>query len=111
MNPATLDRRIYDELKLVVERGLATGTLMTSTQIDRQLALFRERFGPDVLRKLDGEALLQLMHGRQNAESRCLAYWLEFKDDDEFAGKALALLAAAQPTCSGFTNAKATARG
>jgi hypothetical protein len=26
------------------------------------------------------------MHGRQSGESRCLAYWLEFKNDDEFAG-------------------------
>jgi 5-methylcytosine-specific restriction enzyme B len=30
--------------------------------------------------------LLLLMHGRQDSGLRCLAYWLEFKDDDEFAG-------------------------
>jgi hypothetical protein len=35
---------------------------------------------------LDGNALLRLMHGRESIESRCLAYWLEFKNDDEFAG-------------------------
>src|SRR5690349_1667044 len=26
------------------------------------------------------------MHGRQDSGSRCLAYWLEFKHDEEFAG-------------------------
>ena len=41
---------------------------------------------PQYLRELDGEALLQLMHGRYSSESKCLAYWLEFKNDDEFAG-------------------------
>ncbi|MEP6621671.1 MAG: hypothetical protein ABJE47_20250 [bacterium] len=28
--------------------------------------------------------LLRLMHGRESNDSRCLAYWLEFKNDDEF---------------------------
>jgi 5-methylcytosine-specific restriction protein B len=59
---------------------------MTPAQIAQQTGLFRDRFGPAVLRELDGEALLRLMHWRQSSESRCLAYWLEFKDDDEFAG-------------------------
>ena len=26
------------------------------------------------------------MHGRADPEARCMAYWLEFKNDDEFAG-------------------------
>src|ERR1700678_1946054 len=26
------------------------------------------------------------MQGRESSESRCLAYWLEYKNDDEFAG-------------------------
>lgn len=26
------------------------------------------------------------MHGRQDDESRCLCYWLEFKNDEEFWG-------------------------
>jgi 5-methylcytosine-specific restriction protein B len=59
---------------------------MTPTQIEQQTTLFRDRFGPAVLRGLDGEALLRLMHGRESSESRCLAYWLEFKNDDEFTG-------------------------
>ena len=59
---------------------------MAPAQIGQQTGLFRDRFGPAVLRELDGEALLQLMHGRESTDSKCLAYWLEFKNDDEFAG-------------------------
>jgi 5-methylcytosine-specific restriction enzyme B len=86
MSAATLEPQLFDELKTAVDRGLATGELMTHVQIEQQIMLFRDRFGPAVLRGLDGEALLRLMHGRESSESRCLAYWLEFKNDDEFAG-------------------------
>jgi 5-methylcytosine-specific restriction protein B len=59
---------------------------MTAAQIEQQTGLFRDRFGPAVLRQLDGEALLRLMHARDDPETRCLMYWLEFKNDEEFAG-------------------------
>jgi hypothetical protein len=36
---------------------------MTRDQIDQQLAVFRDRFGPAVLAKLEGEELLPRMHG------------------------------------------------
>ena len=74
------------ELKAALDRGLASGELMTPTLIEQQTTLFRDRFGSTVLGGLDGEALLRLMHGRESSESRCLAYWLEFKNDEEFAG-------------------------
>ncbi len=45
---------------------------------------FRSHFGPDVLKSLDGPALLNAMHTHGNKES--LVYWLEFKKDDEFPG-------------------------
>ncbi|MGB6283070.1 MAG: AAA family ATPase [Xanthobacteraceae bacterium] len=86
MSAAILEPHLFDELKPALDRGLASGELMTATQIEQQTNLFRDRFGPAALRSLDGEALLRLMHGRQSGESRCLAYWLEFKNDDEFAG-------------------------
>jgi len=76
---------IIAELKAALNAGMASGELMTPGQIEQQTALFRERFGPSVLRDRDGEALLQLMHGR-NPKGTSLAYWLEFKNDDEFAG-------------------------
>ena len=43
---------------------------------------FRAKFGPEVLRGLDGEQLLLLMH--DSGKKDTLIYWLEFKDDDEF---------------------------
>jgi 5-methylcytosine-specific restriction enzyme B len=81
-----LEPKLFDELKVLLDRLLAAGHLATAAQIDQQIKLFQERFGPAVLRQLDGEALLRLMHGRDDPEARCLMYWLEFKNDDEFAG-------------------------
>ena len=86
MNAAILEPQISDELKAALNHGLASGEILTRLQVEQQTALFRERFGPAVLRDLDGEALLRLMHGRLTGETRCMAYWLEFKNDDEFSG-------------------------
>jgi 5-methylcytosine-specific restriction protein B len=86
MTGSLLEPRLAAELNAKLDSGLASGDLMTSNQIAQHLALFRSRYGPDVLRGLDGEALLRQMHGRQDNESRCLMYWLEFKNDEEFAG-------------------------
>ena len=44
---------------------------------------FRAQFGPQALAGLDGVALLERMHKREG--QNCLMYWLEFKNDDEFA--------------------------
>src|SRR6516162_4612939 len=86
MNAPLLDQRLSEELKEAVDRGLASGDLMTPAQVAEQTALFGERFAPTVLDGLDGEALLRLMHERRDSDAKCLMYWLEFKNDDEFAG-------------------------
>ncbi|MGJ4916165.1 AAA family ATPase [Bradyrhizobium sp. HKCCYLRH2060] len=86
MSAAILEPHIINDLKAVLSHGVAPGELLTPSQIEQQTALFRDRFGPAVLRELDGEALLRRMHGRLSGETRCLAYWLEFKNDDEFSG-------------------------
>ena len=85
-NIDNLDPQLRQELKAALDRGFASGELMTQQLIAEHTSRFRDRFGPEPLSKLDGEELLQRMHGRQNIHSRCLAFWLEFKDDDEFAG-------------------------
>lgn len=85
-NGDSLDPRLKEELKSALDRGFASGELMTQQLIADQTSRFRDRFGPEMLSKLDGKELLQLMHGRQDPNFKCLAYWLEFKDDDEFAG-------------------------
>jgi len=87
MNEQTLQPPIFDQLKAALNRGVASGDLMTPAQIEQQTTLFRERFGPALLSQQDGEALLRLMHGRQAGEAKSLVYWLEFKNDEEFAGK------------------------
>jgi len=61
---------------------LNDGKFVTENQLDRYYTIFREQFGPEVLAKLDGEPLLELMHNQSNKDS--LGYWLEFKNDDEF---------------------------
>src|SRR5690349_74900 len=86
MNSQASERPLIDELKKAIETGLAAHELMTPNQFADYVKPFRERFGPNVLRQLDGEELLRLMHGRQDTNSRCLVYWLEFKNDPEFPG-------------------------
>lgn len=79
-----LEPQLFEELRSA--RDIASGKLMAPAQIQQQTELFRDRFGPAVLRQLDGQALLKLMHARDDPEHRCLMYWLEFKNDEEFAG-------------------------
>jgi len=65
------------------QRLVDEGKLPTPQQLEKEYTLFRERFGPSALSGLDGENLLTLMHDHGNRDS--LVYWLEFKNDDEFA--------------------------
>ena len=58
-----------------------SGRLPSDVDTQRLLSLFQERFGLQMLRGLTGEKLLQFMHG---GSKDSLAYWLEFKNDEEF---------------------------
>jgi 5-methylcytosine-specific restriction enzyme B len=86
MTNSNLEPRLAQELRAALDSGLASGKLQSQTQVDQHTGLFRDRFGPAALRATDGEQLLRLMHGREDKQSRCLAYWLEFKNDEEFPG-------------------------
>src|SRR5438874_4986957 len=79
-----LDPRISQGLRTALETIARRGELLSTEQLQDGYAAFRKQFGPDRLRSLDGEALLQLMHTHGNKES--LVYWLEFKNDAEFPG-------------------------
>jgi 5-methylcytosine-specific restriction enzyme B len=57
------------------------GELLSVESLHKYDAIFRDRFGPEVLRGVNGEALLELVKGNGRD---ALVYWLEFKDDDEF---------------------------
>src|ERR1700674_2979995 len=77
-----LDERITEKLKKLYRSLEEKGELYSREQLTIYYNTFRDRFGPDRLKNLDGEALLNLMHNLGNRDS--LVYWLEFKHDDEF---------------------------
>jgi 5-methylcytosine-specific restriction protein B len=82
-----MDSSLLDNLAAFTSKVDTQGDLPAQIEINRQLVTFEGKFGPEVLRNLDGDDLLQLMHGRQDDSARCLAYWLEFKNDVEFNGQ------------------------
>ncbi|MFA5343956.1 MAG: AAA family ATPase [Kiritimatiellia bacterium] len=86
MSDITLDSRIEQEVRAAHEAIARRGELLSVDRIRAFYAAFRDRFGPDKLKALDGDALLQTMHSRGNKDS--LVYWLEFKNDDDFPGQA-----------------------
>lgn len=77
-----LDENKRKEIADRHQQLLNEGKLPTPPQLDKEYALFREKFGPSVLSGLDGEALLTLIHDHSNKDS--LVYWLEYKNDEEF---------------------------
>ena len=84
MDDMPLDPRIDQSLRNLIEQLTKAGQLLLPEKLEQSYATFRARFGPDKLRTLDGQELLQLMHAHGNKES--LVYWLEFKNDEEFPG-------------------------
>ncbi len=78
-----LDPRIQQSLQTVHDSLLKRGELIIKDRLSELYSLFRERFGPECLKSLDGEELLNTMHAHGGRDS--LVYWLEFKSDDEFA--------------------------
>jgi 5-methylcytosine-specific restriction protein B len=77
-----LHEKLVQELTKRHKEVDADGNLASRQQLEQYYAAFRERFGPDVLSRLDGEELLETMHGSGKQDT--LIYWLEFKNDEEF---------------------------
>ena len=86
-----LDERVEKSLRDAHALLTREGKLLGPEQLKNYHGLFRSRFGPELLRELDGEALLQTMHTHGNQDS--LVYWLEFKDGPEFPGPAFGSIA------------------
>jgi 5-methylcytosine-specific restriction protein B len=80
--PQTDSELVLEDLRQYLRQGEADGLLVSRAQLDSYFAHFREEFGPERLSAMDGPALLNKMHGREGKD--CLAYWLEFKNDEEF---------------------------
>lgn len=63
------------------QKMLGENKSMTEEKLKESYELFRNKFGPEKLKGLDGETLLETMFNHGNRGS--LVYWLEFKNDDE----------------------------
>ncbi len=77
-----LDDKIRDDILQWHQRLKNESKLLSDSQLDECYQRFRQRFGIDQLRRLDGQVLLETMHAHGNQDS--LVYWLEFKNDEEF---------------------------
>lgn len=75
---------LISELLALHKKMDAEGKLPSRQQLEQYYETFKKNFGPDALSRLDGEALLEKMHGSGNHDS--MIYWLEFKNDEEFPG-------------------------
>lgn len=76
---------LLQQIGALFEELYAKGKILSKEEIESAYRQFREKFGPSVLRGVDGEALLELLHARGTRDS--LVYWLEFKDDEELPGR------------------------
>lgn len=85
-----LHPKVAEELRDAL-RVRRAATQLTRAKIDAYTERFRNEFGPLALSRLGGENLLLRLHGRGNDDS--LAYWLEFKNDDEFESGKLGSIA------------------
>ena len=56
---ASLDARVQQSLRTYYDSLLKRGELMTKERLSECYALFRERFGPERLKSLDGEVLFE----------------------------------------------------
>ncbi len=100
-----LDQAILKDLGRRYEELDAKGSLLSNAQLASSYAAFRQRFSPEVLRDLDGQALLQKIHGRETQDS--LMYWLEFKSDEEFLTRSWGASLVIDPELQGTTTSDA----
>ena len=77
-----LDKNLEQALRDTNEALIRKGEQPPLERLQVFYDTFRDRFGPGKLKSLDGEALLETMHGNGK---NSLAYWLEFKNDEETA--------------------------
>lgn len=64
-----LDPRVAEELKKLYTSLDEEGKLFSPEQLATYYATFRSRFGPDRLKNMDGEALLETMHSHGSTDS------------------------------------------
>lgn len=72
---------IYTKIQNKYNELLAQDKLTPIDKLNEYYEKFRNNFGPEKLKELDGEELLNLMFDHSR---RGLVYWLEFKNDEDF---------------------------
>jgi len=77
-----LSDKIHQTIQETYNKLFSEGKIVSISQLDKYYETFRERFGIQKLKSLDGEMLLETMHNSSNQDS--LVYWLEYKNDEEF---------------------------
>lgn len=70
-----------DKIFKTYQKMLSENKFLTEYELEESYKLFKDNFGPEKLKSLDGEILLDTLFNHGNKES--LVYWLEFKNDDE----------------------------
>lgn len=80
-----LDSTVAEVLRNEYVKLDRQGKLLPQGKLDDCYRTFRQRFGPQALSTIDGESLLEKMHGHGKGDT--LVYWLEFKDDEEFPAR------------------------
>jgi 5-methylcytosine-specific restriction protein B len=101
-----LDPRVEKNLRDAHEALVQRGELLSEDRLLASYTAFRTRFGPNILKSLDGSALLDAMHTHGNKDS--LVYWLEFKNDDEFPGPTFGSIAGGSAHKFGLFRRKGT---
>ena len=72
-----INERLVQDIRKIETKLNSEGKLYSRSQLKDFYETFRKQFGPDKLKVLDGELLLDTLHNYSNRDS--LAYWLEFK--------------------------------
>lgn len=106
--PRILDDAKRQEIVAKQRELLDAGRIDSLAVLEQRYAKFRERFGPAVLSRLDGEALLDLIHDHTDKDS--LVYWLEFKNDDDFETKRFGSISGGSALKYGLFRKKETGR-
>ncbi len=84
-----LNNNIYKSTDDIIQELISTsnrlesdGTFIPVKELMQGYDLFNQKFGPDKLKELYGEELIETLFNMTNKDS--LVYWLEFKNDEEF---------------------------
>ncbi len=78
----TIPERIREQIINHSQKMLESGDYPSKSKLEEYYLNFRSRFGPEVIKDLDGHSLLFTLHDISDHNS--LVYWLEYKNDEEF---------------------------